>query len=222
MNNYMDEYFLYNTICIPLKNRFNGIDDAIRSSFIYKSSKPFTLTTPIPQIGNKKFVFNGCHLSNLTIVGYKAQTIVCGQLNSTSHYGVSFEFSGCAMAKFLDYSNNPYVCHIYLNRGESGDCRDLWNIFIDKCRFDLANVVIFKPYTPLMKKLYAHFCDCNIKTTVCGVICPNGDCYSLLIRKDNFWILYCEKVTPLFKNLFVASIADSEKAKAAVDIRIND
>lgn len=217
----MDEYFFYNTICIPLQNRFNGIDDAIRSSFRYKSSEPFTLTTPIPQEGNKNFVFNGCHLSNLTIVGYQPQKIVCGQLNSISHYGVSFEFSGCAMAKFIDFANKSYVCHIYLNSGESGDCRELWKSFIDKCSFDLMDVVIFKPYTPLMKKLYMHFYDCNIKTTVCGVICPDGECYSLLMRRDNFWIIYCEKVTPLFKNLFVASFVDREKAKAVVDIRIN-
>ncbi|MEG2181296.1 MAG: hypothetical protein RRZ66_12110 [Bacteroidales bacterium] len=216
----MYEILFYKELYTPLQNRFKGLSELLRSTFQYKSSNPFSLTIPRPSIGEKEFIFNGCHLSNLTLIGYQPQKIVCGQLNSTSHYGVSFEFTGCAMARFLDYSNNPYICHIYLS-GDSADCKILWKEFIDKCGYDLIYMTIFKPYTPTIKKLYEYICKSEIfRTTVCGVICPNGDCYSLLMRSDDFWIIYCEKVTPLYKSQFVASYIDKEAVKNAVDRRL--
>lgn len=77
---------------------------------------------------------------------------------------VSFQFSGCIMAKFK-YYNQYYVAHVHVTKDEE-DTRKQWIDFIKNSLW-VTEITMFKPN----EGVYAY--------EIWGVITSNGDCYSI-------------------------------------------
>lgn len=88
---------------------------------------------------------------------------------------LSFQFSGCYMAKFC-FRGSFYVCHIYC-QNDNTDQKRFWNNFVDKYGPELRNLVVFKP-----TKVYDAV---RFRRTfeVGGMIEPNNVCSSLILKE---------------------------------------
>ncbi|MDR0954006.1 MAG: hypothetical protein LBM20_01310 [Rikenellaceae bacterium] len=74
---------------------------------------------------------------------------ICFQEIRNGDDAMSFEFTGCAMAKFTYTDSNNrssnYVCHIYLQgQGQPNDTRESWNTFVNSG--SISNIVLFYPF----------------------------------------------------------------------------
>lgn len=122
---------------------------------------------------------------------------------------ISFRFSGCYMAKFVDQSSGcTYVCHITSKggRADEGDCRRFWNDFVRTCGSQIANVVVFKPVS-IGDRIYARLQELRSRGsncyTICGLIDSDDRCYVLLMdiytcKVHESWL---EEVDPLSDGL---------------------
>lgn len=124
----------------------------------------------------KIVIFEGCHIT------------ICSLRRDD--YGVSFQFTGCAMVKF-EYQGTLYICHIALSEaGKMDDCRILWKIFLNRNRNSIKNLVMFKPYKN--KPLHD-----PRNENVCGVITPNNQCHSFIVNNINYIARYETPIKPL-------------------------
>ena len=121
----------------------------------------------------------------ICVVLYEMGRIVCCRTYS-SYFCISFEFSGCYMARFK-YDGVCYACHIYKNSSSNIDCKDLWNNFIDGAAAQLSDVILFNPFlqsTEEAKKLRRN----SEEISICGIITTEGNCFTSILnhREANF------------------------------------
>lgn len=91
-------------------------------------------------------------------------------------YGISKNFSGCAMAYFV-FMGQPYIAHIALDGG--GSARDMWNNFVIMNRSRIGQYVIFRPYAE-GNRFEREITRFRIPTqSVVGIITPDLRCFSL-------------------------------------------
>lgn len=115
---------------------------------------------------------------------------------------LSFDFSGCAFARFTDDNYDINAAHIFLyGVGDLYDCRDVWNEFVNKrC---LGKPIIFKPTIELRPLETANYP--NIFGNKClGLISHSGDCYQISVSVHIYNSIlvamkfnYMEKAKPL-------------------------
>lgn len=101
------------------------LDNTFREKSIKETFKNFE------KIKDKEhFSEIGCIQNEVSIIPF-----IGGKINtfkSPKSESLSFEFSGCAMAQYKK-NGVKYAAHICLyGMGNEGDCRDVWNEFIQK------------------------------------------------------------------------------------------
>ena len=111
---------------------------------------------------------------------------------------LSYDFSGCAFARFIDDNYDINVAHIFLKGiNDLYDCRKVWNNFVHKrC---MGKPIIFKPYAPL--SFYTDNPLPHFKTCL-GLISHSKDCYQISVtfffnsQITNINFNYMEKAKP--------------------------
>lgn len=131
-----------------------------------------------------KFGFMGLVKDNILLVPYDQGHIVCYPIRD-EQYGMSSDFSGCAMVKFR-YGEQMYIGHIcLLGKTNSFDCRSLWIKFITDSSDIISDIILFKPMTSdLQDTQFRLGLDATGKprTNICGLITPDNECYSILVN----------------------------------------
>ena len=112
---------------------------------------------------------------------------VLGNINSVA---ISFQFSGCYMAKIQARDLNYYACHIY-STGEysSTDRKEFWHALYANNNF--LSCTHFKPIVAnsntddIYKKL-----NSNRKEFItCGIIDEHNKCFALLLKQDDLSVV---------------------------------
>ncbi len=136
-------------------------------------------------------------------------------------YVISFDFTGCAMAKFT-LGGHTYFCHIYTSSTVGLDCKTIWNDFLRRYSRHITDLVIFKPFTPRMECQIRYCVKSRIisdpnQLSVLGIISRDGSCYSALIDKINLELIPpVAGVAPLYRSY---GVIDIEAATRAIDYR---
>ena len=114
--------------------------------FEKKECIPLAVSKKVTEANKERyegFCFNG-----VCYVPYSQSNIV---LCSASE-GISFSFTGCAMAYF-EKAGKPYIAHISLDSCKEYDCRELWNVKV--LAKEYQNPRLFYPASDrLLKSLY--------------------------------------------------------------------
>lgn len=174
-----------NSNVTPFLNDINGNRIAFNTPITseWKPQRSITIISESVPIQNNcpTFAFYGFNDVNrrLCVVQYEVGKIVCCRTYS-SYFCLSFEFSGCYMARFK-YNGVSYVCHIYKNSSSQLDCKDIWNHFIVGDAVHLSDVILFNPSL--------HYSNNNkicrkLNESVCGIITPTGECFSSILNHN--------------------------------------
>lgn len=135
---------------------------------------------------DSSFLFLGCKRAHISIVRYSQGAITCYEKEQNC-IGLSFEFTGCAMAQF-SYADKTYILHISLHGPRHVyDMRNQWNIFLDKIATKslgrkFHDFKLFKPFDQTALVLLRNH---GLNYDCCGIIDINGDCYSALVYKPD-------------------------------------
>lgn len=178
----MDNYYFYNNygwIIAEAQSRYNRIG---QWPYIIPDS---TQNIPIDDVVNirNKFKSNSIVYSFGGPIGviYKEGFITFGIINQHMD-AISYEFSGCYMAKFF-FRGNWYVCHISCKERTPSDCKDVWNEFVYKYQKDIKYLLLFKPTSYDIVQQIAIKCNKDFETSnrfqVCGLITMHNRMYSL-------------------------------------------
>ena len=161
----------------------------IQQNFQFDAPNPGNQQPMLYEVGR---VINGC-----AYVPY-CQSCISMFKNSG---GISFSFTGCAMASFV-YNRYTYITHICLLGPENPmDCRNLWNYNVQRHIF--TNVRLFYPASPFLLLRFQQECIRRgifipeKKLNICGYIDPlTQDAYSALIDLENHMVLFEEQHNP--------------------------
>lgn len=141
---------------------------------------------PLPFMNNR-FNVLGCQLTNTSIVAYRQGYISYYEKNNNS-IGISFEFTGCAMAQF-SYFNRTFIAHIslHLPPGHPYDTRHYWNLFLwgianSGLRNGYRDFILFKPFDDTALVIIRNH---GRNYSCCGIIDQQNVCYSAVISKTN-------------------------------------
>ncbi|WP_294606165.1 hypothetical protein [uncultured Bacteroides sp.] len=95
---------------------------------------------------------------------------------------ISYEFSGCYMAKFF-FRGNWYVCHISCKDGALSDCKDVWTEFTYRYQKEIKHLFLFNPIDYDIVRQITIKCNGGLNTSnrfqVCGLITSCNRMYSL-------------------------------------------
>lgn len=170
------------------------------SNYYYPISQNFI---PDPSSGIKNvqtnstpaFCFFGKHVSDMiSFCVYKQGYIVCHRTYGR-YVCVSFEFSGCYMARFK-YDGIYYYCHIFRQSNSSGDCKNLWNNFLSNHYQHISDIVIFRPNIERIKnKLRWISTNSMAHYSICGIIDTNNDCYAAIIEHETSKFMFLDKIS---------------------------
>lgn len=113
---------------------------------------------------------------------------------SRNSVAMSYNFSGCYMAKFC-FAGCWFVCHIFCSGPkDSSDCKNTWNSFVKEyChrRGDIDTLILFKPTNSKYNVDYWN--DANKfppqQIQIAGLITPDNRCYSLPIDRENAFVI---------------------------------
>lgn len=118
----------------------------------------------------------GCIQNEVSIIPFNSGKI--NTFKSPNSESLSFEFSGCAMAQYKE-NGVTYAAHICLyGMGNEGDCREVWNEFIQKR--EITDVILFYPKTEALQILQSKRWKPDRTIDICGYIIENK-CYSAVI-----------------------------------------
>lgn len=116
--------------------------------------------------------------------------------------GISFSFSGCAMAYFTvdGFANIAHIC--LTGAGNEYDCRDIWNEKVNSGEYQ--NVKLFYPATDSLMGLLCSEYEKRKKQVppdklfnICGYISPDDQhCYSALIDLERKCVIAEEEHQP--------------------------
>lgn len=131
-----------------------------------------------------KFGFMGLIKDNILLVSYDQGHIVCYPIRD-EQYGMSSDFSGCAMVKFK-YGEQMYIGHICLLEKLIHLIADLFGLNLLQIRGDIiSDIILFKPMTRDLQDTQFHFgldVTGKLRTNICGLITPDNECYSILVN----------------------------------------
>ena len=168
---------------------FNGLhsiyinDDMIRYPNLISLNQNGGVFLPFM---DNHFKIYGCHLPNTSVVKYRQGEISYYSKKNNS-IGISFEFSGCAMAQF-SYLDQTYIAHISLHqRGNAYDAGSYWNAFLEKIVNNglgsrYTNFKLFKPFDQTAETIIRNH---GLNYDCCGIIDQQGICYSAIVSKIN-------------------------------------
>ena len=128
----------------------------------------------------------GCQLQDTSVVKYRQGLISYYSKNNNS-IGISFEFSGCAMAQF-SYLDQTYIAHISLHqRGSAYDTRLFWNAFLQKIvnKGLGSRYTDFKLFRPFDQTAEVLIINHGLNFDCCGIIDLQGNCYSAIVSKTD-------------------------------------
>lgn len=105
---------------------------------------------------------------------------------------LSAGFSGCAMARFLNYKGTEtHVAHIWLQgEYEHGDCRNEWINFCESNNYNHA-ISIFRPKA--IKNTYDYL-NRRMIITKCGLISSNKEMFDITLLFDTDRKCYFKKM----------------------------
>lgn len=127
---------------------------------------------------------------------YKSGYIYFHEVQSNA-IAISYDFSGCAMAKVMMSNGRAYVFHIFLN-DNSRDCRRYWNSFVRNGIISgiISDIVLFKPFEPFKLNLR------STREFAIGIVDSNNQCISIKMEKaqyaNGYRFMYCGRY--LFNN----------------------
>lgn len=155
------------------------LDNTFREKSIEETFKDFEVIKCVKD----HFSEIGCIQNEVSIIPF-----IGGKINtfkSPNSESLSFEFSGCAMAQYKE-NGVTYAAHICLyGMGNEGDCREVWNEFIQKR--EITDVILFYPKTEALQILQFEKCKETGKSaeiiTICSYI-KGEKCYSAVIDID--------------------------------------
>lgn len=130
-----------------------------------------------------KFRSNSITYSSRAPVGiiYKEGFITFGIIAQYMD-AISYEFSGCYMAKFF-FRGNWYVCHISCKEGTLSDCKDIWTEFTYRYQKEIKHLLLFNPIDNGIVQQIKIKCNKDLNTSnrfqVCGLITSDNRMYSL-------------------------------------------
>ncbi len=104
---------------------------------------------------------------------------------------ISFQFAGCYMAKFT-LGGQTYVCHITSMSGASDDRKAQWNNFVRTYHSRLTDLRVFRPTDPddMLYRESEALKSRGMKTMVCGLITPAGECYGAVIDYESYTVAW--------------------------------
>lgn len=120
--------------------------------------------------------YNG-HLSGVL---YRAGKITYVPLPYGQGPVISFEFSGCDMAK-LCFRGMWYAFHISTSEYACYDCKSQWKAFLSQYKRDISTLVMFKPtmHRDLFEKS-DELHRAKWPVTLAGLIAEDNTCYTLV------------------------------------------
>lgn len=104
---------------------------------------------------------------------------------------ISFQFSGCYMAK-LCFRGDWYAFHISTDNSPSRDCKEVWKKFLSQHKHDITTFVMFRPTDD--RVLFNKWCDlhynrkCHSPITLSGLIAEDNRCYTLIYDCDAVFV----------------------------------
>lgn len=119
---------------------------------------------------------------------------------------VSFDFSGCYMARFR-MGGRLYACHIHSSTDRGLDRKADWNAFYTANRSQITDAVLFRPVVPddeYYALLLHHRMTCRTRRlSGCGIITPAGDCFAAVIDNHTFQVYEhrIRRMNPISGNL---------------------
>lgn len=122
---------------------------------------------------------------------YKAGYIYFHEVQSRA-IAISYEFTGCAMAKVTMSNGRVYIFHVFLN-DDSSDCRRYWNSFMRNGIISgiISDIILFKPFEPFKPFLR------STREFAIGIIDSNNQCLSIKMEKAQsanvYKPVYCDK-----------------------------
>lgn len=133
--------------------------------------------------------------------------------NTDNSTVVSFQFSGCYMAKFKAEDSNYYACHIYSTNRDYGTNRtENWNTLYRNIASNIQECTLFKPIEakPDEDNFYRKFNSNRNDFFTCGIIDKNNICFTLLLNQNNLKVVsegcccsktyYAREMRPIFEN----------------------
>lgn len=127
----------------------------------------------------------------LTAVLYRSGDIAYANLPA-HHAVISYDFSGCLMAKFC-LLGVWYVCHITcIGATDSSDCKKPWKDFLHLHKNDITQLVMIRPSDDkrLLNKMVEcadrcrkAFKPCNV--TLAGLIAADNSCFVALVDRES-------------------------------------
>lgn len=157
-----------------------------------------------------KFLFNGfSYPGYLSAVMYRPGFITYMVLPAQHYAAVSYEFSGCFMARFR-FKGVRYVCHISTAGSDSpqDDCKQVWMDFLHIHADQISELVMFRPTDE--RKCYEFYQELKIKSifqkqqthpSLCGLIKSDGSCHSLVLNLETCCIQWPGYYLPCRKRL---------------------
>ena len=129
-------------------------------------------------------------------VGYCQGYIQYTEIPARPVYGISDQFTGCAMAYFL-FNNSKYIAHISLDSTPAYDKRAVWNQFVIQNKQHITQYAIFRPYD--LHSEIADFMQCcynqiDMTCRAIGLLPPNLECYSA-VNDSTHRLVYCHHET---------------------------
>lgn len=115
----------------------------------------------------------------LTGVFYREGRITYVPLSHGLQPTISFQFSGCFMAK-LRFRGTWFAFHISTSESSIYDCKAVWNSFLDRHKREISSIVMFKPTDE--RSLYDEYIRLypKGKATLAGLITEDNVCYTLV------------------------------------------
>lgn len=143
-------------------------------------------------------VFGRCEIdyddTNLIGVLYQPNLITFSSLGNSNKTVISFQFTGCYMAKFQATDSSFYACHIYSTGGTvSTDGVQAWRELYRTRPFmngDTSNCTQFKPIkADNSDYIYKKFNSNRRNFITCGIIDKYNKCYALLLKRADLSVV---------------------------------
>lgn len=92
---------------------------------------------------------------------------------------ISFDFSGCLMARIRFNSGRVVVAHVHTDENQENDTREYFATYLYANRSIIQNIQVFRPVCEIHDLISE---DNTLPRKVCGVITSEAECYSIVLN----------------------------------------
>ena len=156
-------------------------------AYLHFKTLNFNNNVRINPMSNTFVDYGVCINRNIGVVMYHQGRIAFYDITNCKHGGISFQFTGCALAQFSHFGRK-YIAHISLHEVNSiYDTRRDWNSFLqnildNNIQAQFVNFILFRPFDETAKILSIKYYP---NGNCCGIIDSQNNCFSAILDKTN-------------------------------------